>query len=109
MAAACVHVSRVNCSYLLPLLETLQNQQVCLTQAPLKLLLLPWVLEHVRFCVHPLTVKSLFLSALCDSQKKALLAFKAICSVGLSSWCRTPGLGSLTRGLNLSFGGTSAM
>jgi len=32
----------------------------CLTQAPVKLLLLPWVSEHVGFCVHSLRVTSLF-------------------------------------------------
>ena len=44
---------------LLPLQEAFQDQQVDLTQAPFKLLLLPWVLECVRFCVCPLRVKSL--------------------------------------------------
>lgn len=32
----------------------------CLTQAPVKLLLLPWVSEHVGFCVHSLAVTPLF-------------------------------------------------
>ena len=44
------------------------DQQVGLTQFSFKLLLLPWVLEHVRFCVHPLRVGSLFLPALWDCQ-----------------------------------------
>ena len=69
MAAASVCVPRVSFSCLLPLQDTLQYQWVGLTQAPFKLLLLPWVLEHVRFCVCPLSVASLFLPALCVSQK----------------------------------------
>ena len=64
MSAASVYVPRVSCSFLLPLQEILQDQQVSLTQAPFKLLLLPWVLECVRFCVHPLRVESLFPTAL---------------------------------------------
>ena len=48
---------------LLPLREALQDQQVGLTQAPFKLLLLPWISEHVRFCVRPLRVESLFPTA----------------------------------------------
>ena len=46
-------------SGLLPLWEALQDQQLPLTQAPLKLLLQPWVLEHVRFCMPPLRVESI--------------------------------------------------
>ena len=52
---------------LLLLWEALQDQQVCLTQDPFKLFLLPCLPEHVRFCVHPLVVKSLFTTALWDS------------------------------------------
>ena len=37
----------------LPLPETLQDQQVGLAQAPIKLLLLTWVPVRIRFCVHP--------------------------------------------------------
>ena len=51
-------------SGLLPLWEALQDQQLPLTQAPLKLLLQPWVLEHVRFYVHHLQVESPFPTAL---------------------------------------------
>ena len=43
----------------LPLWETIQDQQVRLTQSPFKLLLFPWVLEHVRFCVCPLRVETI--------------------------------------------------
>ena len=44
--------ARVSCSSLLPLWEALQDQQVGLMQAPFKLLLLPRILECVRFCMH---------------------------------------------------------
>lgn len=50
-------------SFLLPLWEVLQNYLVGLTHAPFKLLLLSWVPEGVRFCVHHLRVESLFLTA----------------------------------------------
>ena len=40
-------------SCLLPLWEALQDQQLPLTQAPFKLLLQSWVLEHVRFFLPP--------------------------------------------------------
>ena len=53
MAVIIVYVPRVSSSRLLPLWETLQDQQVGLTQASFKLLLLPWIPEHVRFCAHP--------------------------------------------------------
>lgn len=53
MAAASVYIARVICSHLLPLWGTLQDKQVGLTQGPNKLLLLPWVLEHVRFLCVP--------------------------------------------------------
>ena len=36
----------------LPLQETPQGQQVALAQAPIKLLLLPWVPVHMKFCVY---------------------------------------------------------
>ena len=51
MAATCVFVPWLSSSCLLPLWEALHYQQMGLTQAPFKLLLLPWALEHVRFCV----------------------------------------------------------
>ena len=63
MAATSVYVPRLSSSCLLPLWEAVQVQQVGLTQAPFKLLLLPLVLAPVRFCVHPLRVESLFLTA----------------------------------------------
>ena len=45
-------VLRVSRSRLLPLQETLQDQQVDVAQAPIKLLLLPWVPVHMKFCVY---------------------------------------------------------
>lgn len=51
MAATSVSVCMVSPSWLLHLLETLQDQQVILTQALFKLLHLPWVPECMRFCV----------------------------------------------------------
>ena len=64
-----VCVPRMTSSCFLFLWETLQDQQVGLTQAPFKLLLLPWVPEHVRFCVLPLRVESLFHTVLRLSRK----------------------------------------
>ena len=66
----------------LPLQETLQDQHIGLTQAPIKLLFLPWVLECVRFCVCPLRVKSPFPLLLWDSPKSSPLAFNAKCPGG---------------------------
>ena len=57
-------------SHFLPLQETLQDQQVGLTQAPFRLLLLPWVLENVRFCVCPLRIESVFPTALWSPKSK---------------------------------------
>ena len=37
-----------------------QYQEVVLAQVPIKLLVLPWVLVCMRFCVRPLRLKSLF-------------------------------------------------
>ena len=64
MAATRARVPRVSCSCLLPPWETLQDQDVGLTQVPFKLLLLPWVLEYVEFCVLPLIVESISYSPL---------------------------------------------
>ena len=53
MASASIYVLRGNFSCLLLLQEALQDQQMGMTQAPFKLLPLPWVLEHVilhAFC-----------------------------------------------------------
>ena len=75
-----------------------------LTQAPFKLLLLPWVPEHVGFCVCPLRVESLFPTALWVSQKKPCWPSKPNkYSGGSSSLSRTPGLGSPMLGLDPLF------
>ena len=55
-----VSVLRMSSSCLLPLPEILQDQQVGLTQAPLKSLLLPWVLEQVRLCMCAVRVSLYF-------------------------------------------------
>ena len=47
------HVPRVSSSCLLPVWEALHDEKVGLTQDPFKLLLLPWILEHVRFLCFP--------------------------------------------------------
>lgn len=57
MAAASVYFPRVNCSHPLRLQKTLQEQQVGIAQAPIKLLLWLWFLVRVMFCICPLRVK----------------------------------------------------
>ena len=64
MAVASIDVPRVSSSFLLPLQETLQDQEVGLTQTPFKLLLLLWVPGSVRFCLCSLRVESLLPIAL---------------------------------------------
>ena len=54
---------------LLPLWKSLQDQQVALSQASFKLLLLALVSECMRSCVYPLSVESLFSTDLWLSQK----------------------------------------
>ena len=63
MAAASVCFPGASASCLLPLLETCQHQQIDLTQALFKLLLLPWVPECEKFSVHSLRVEFLFPTA----------------------------------------------
>ena len=63
------YVSRMSSHCLLPLWEALQDQLVGLTQASLKFLLLSWVPDHKRLCVHILRAESLFPTALWLSQK----------------------------------------
>ena len=70
MAATNISVPRVSSSCPLLLQEALQDHQVSLTPAPFKLLLLPWVPVHARFCVHPLRVESLFSTALWSHESK---------------------------------------
>ena len=56
---------------------------------------LPWVPVHMKTCVPPARVKSLFLPFPWSSCTQALLSFKAECSGGPSSRCQTPSLESL--------------
>ena len=70
-----------------PLQETPQGQQVALAQAPIKLLLLPGVPVHIKFCEHPLRVKSLFSPVLWGWLPK----LRPIDPKSLCSWYRTPG------------------
>ena len=64
LAATSVCIPKVGCSCLIPFQGSLQNQQGGLIQAPFKLLLLPWVLENVMFCVCPLIMESPFSPAI---------------------------------------------
>ena len=70
-------------------------KQVGLAQVPINLMLLPLVLLCMRFCVHNLSVKPLFLLILWSSCNQFLLNFKAEYSGGSSSWCWILRLGSL--------------
>lgn len=108
MAATSVWVLRVNASHLLPLWELVQEQQVCLTRTPFKWLLLPWVPAHVRFCGSPLRVEFLFSTTLWLSWNKPCWPFKAKCSGGSSSQCRTPGLGTQCEAQIPRFSGTTS-
>ena len=81
---------------LLSLWETLQDQQLGLRQAAFRWPLLAWVLEHVRFCEHPLRVELLCPTAFCVSWKQVLLTFKVkyfrslfpgAGALGWRAWC----------------------
>lgn len=67
MSSASVYVPQRSSSCLQPIWETLQGQQVGLTQAPIKLVFILWVLGHVRFSVHCVRARLLFTQALWDS------------------------------------------
>ena len=96
-----VYVPKVGHSHLPLPQENPQDQQVGLAHASIKLLLLPLVLVCVRFCVHPLRVKSISpIPVRLLNLSPAGLQNQM--SRGLCSWCRTPGLGSLTWGSELS-------
>ena len=86
----------------LPHHGTLQDPQVGLAQAPMESLLCAGSPVHVKSCVHPPRVESLFPPVLWSSCTQALLAFKVKCSGGSSSWCQTLRMGSLTWGSELS-------
>ena len=73
-----------------PIQETLQDQQLCLAQAPMKSLLLLCVPVHTRPCVCLSSVEFLFSQILWSSCNQASLAFKAKCFGGSSSQCQTP-------------------
>ena len=90
--------------------EALQDQQVGLTQASLKLLPLHWVSECVRFCRHPLRAESLFPTALQLSHRQIPLAFKARRPGGLVFLVWDPQAGEPDVGLGPhSLGRTSAI
>lgn len=74
------------------------KRQVGLTQAPIKLLLLPCNPEHVRFSMHPLRVDCLSPPALWDYWSKPCLLFKPNALWGLilpvqDLWAGEPDLG----------------
>lgn len=64
MAAASACEPRESFICFLPLQEALEDQQVGVTQAPFRLLLLSWIPEYVGYCMCPLRVESLFPTAL---------------------------------------------
>ena len=64
MAAASACEPRGSFICFLPLQEALEDQQVGVTQAPFRLLLLPWIPEYVGYCMCRLRVESLFPTAL---------------------------------------------
>ena len=82
----------------------IQNQEVGLTQSPLKWLLLPWVPKCVKLCMLPLTGESSPQPSDSPESKPSWLSKPDV--PGLSFQCRMPGLGSLTWGsIPASWGG----
>ena len=61
-----------------------------------------WVPVHIKSCVHPPKVESLFLPVLWSSCTQAPVAFKAKCFGGSSYYGQTLRLGSLTWGSELT-------
>ena len=100
VATTSVCVPRVSSICLLPVQETLQDQQVGLTQAPLKSLPLPWVLEHVRFCVRSLRVESVSHSPL-GLPKVSLAGLQSQMFWGLLFLVQDPRTGEPSVGLRL--------
>lgn len=89
--------SLVSPIYILSLWEALQHPQVDLTQAPFKLSSLSWDLEHLRFCVRPLSV-GYFLQTLNSPHMQFPLTFKTRCSRVSSPGAGPPMLeGNITR------------
>ena len=82
--------------------ETLQDQQVGLTQAAMKSLLFPLGPSLYEPCVCPLRIFLQFTQVLWSSCHQAPLAFKDKCSGGSSSWYQTSRLRSLMWGSELS-------
>lgn len=86
----------------LHLQEAPQDKQVGLAQAPIKLPLLPWVLEHERFCAHRLSEVAF------PHSPVGLPKLSPASSQGQWLWeliflVQTPGLRSLMQGSELSF------
>ena len=74
----------------LPLQETPQGQQVALAQAPIKLLLFPWVPMHMKVCEHPLRMKSLFSPVLWGWLEKAMVPHSSTLAWKIP-WTEEPG------------------
>ena len=91
----------VSHSWPLPPQETLQNLQVVLAQALLESLLCPGPV-HMKPCVCPPRVESLFPLVLWSTCTLASLAFKAKWSGDSSFWCQTPSLWTVKWGSELS-------
>ena len=86
----------------------LQDKQVGLAQS-FRLLLLPWVLEHVRLYVYPSRVESLFPTD-CGSPQNKTPGLQSQTFWGLVFLLQTPGLGSPMWSLDpLILGRTSAL
>ena len=93
-------------SFFPPLALTLKLVNECpshMAWALCKVLPLSWDSKWVNLCVCPLRAESGFPTALLLSWIQAPLVFKPRCCYGgLSSWCRSPGLGCLMWGSNPS-------
>ena len=83
MSETSVCFLRVSCSCPPSLQKTVQDQQVSLAQASIRLLLFPWVPLHVRFCVCPLKY-SLFLLKL--AWNSTLKKTKIMASSPITLW-----------------------
>lgn len=98
MAIASVFVLRLSSSFLLPLQEALQDQQVLLISS-LQSLLLPWDPEQVKFCVWLLRVKFSFSIVPWLSPQMSPIRFQCQTVWGLILLVQeTPRLGSLMWG-----------
>ena len=93
VAAGRISFPRGSSTCLLPLQGGLQDQQVGVTQAPVKLLPLCWDLERVRFCKCLLRAKSLFPTALLLPQDKPT-CFQSLAFWGSFSTSGVPGWGA---------------